>query len=142
MNTSIGPLTFHKEDLLCFLPVFCFQWLQQAAHSNTWRWSSTSLVPKTAPGNECGQNCQRLVFLALHHLLTHQALCFVMCSHLSQRQNMYSHFFHYRNAIPCGLQHNPCSNLMSLKRTSYLLIAKDNNCIAGQRGKGEWKDKP
>lgn len=70
MNTSIGPLTFHKEDLLCFLPVFCFQWLQQAAHSNTWRWSSTSLVSKTAPGNECGQNCQRLVFLALHHLLT------------------------------------------------------------------------
>lgn len=94
---------------------------------STWKWVRTKLP----------QAC-----LALHHLLTPLGFVFShVLSCVPKTEHILSFFSIYKCCF-CGLQHNPCSILVTLKRTSYLLIAKDNNCITGQRGKREWKDKP
>lgn len=123
-----------------FPPCILLPMASQAAHNNSW--SSAPLMSKTSPGNNCGQNYHRLAFLALHHLLTPLGFVF---SHVLSSVPKTEHvllFFSLHKRCSCGLQYNPCSILLSLKRISCLLIAKDNNFITGQGDKGGSRHEP
>ena len=130
------------HSLLAFSPdLFCSQWLQPAAHNSTWTWSSAALASKAAPGNECGWDSHRLVFLALHQSSTTVGLCVFVCAFVCPKAGTHTLGFMLYKHCSNGLQHNPHFILVSLNRIFSPLVKKYNNCITGQRGKRRPKDK-
>lgn len=136
MNASIGPLIstkkfFFPRILLPMAPASCTQ--QYLVFSSTdvqdllerlWTKLSQACLPCFTSFSDT------------------TGLCVFSRALISPKDRACTLGFSLYKHSSCGLQYNPCSNLLSLKRTSYLLIAKDNNCITGWGDKGGLRDEP
>lgn len=140
MNASIGSLIFHTVYLLAFpLALFCSQWLQSAAPNSAWTWS---IDFQDCSWKSAWTRLPQVCLPCLTSSSNTVGLCVFSCALTHPKAGAHTLSFMLQEHCPSGLQHNPHIILMSLNRTSSPLIAKDNNCMAGQKGKRRARDNP